>query len=106
MTASASMPHPESLETAPRELREHRRAANRMPRPIPVWANLPSMLDWCDRARACCAEPEPEATKAAEWLLDNDYQLQRAVLQVREDLLLEFYRQRETFDGHAFNSSR
>ena len=92
MTASASIPHPELLETAARELREHHRAANRMPRPIPVWASLPSMLDWRDRARACCAEPEPESTKAAEWLLDNDYQLQRAVLQVREDLPLEFYR--------------
>ena len=92
MTASASIPHPELLETAARALREHHRATNRMPRPIPVWASLPSMLDWRDRARACCAEPEPEATKAAEWFLDNDYQVQRAMLQVREDLPLAFYR--------------
>src|SRR5450830_1799526 len=86
MTALVSIPHPELLETAARELRERHRAANRMPRPIPVWANLPSMLDWCDRARACCAEPEPEATKAAEWLLDNDYQVQRVTLPIFQHL--------------------
>ena len=71
MTASASMPHPELLETAARELREHHRAANRMPRPIPVWASLPSMLDWRNRARACCAEPEPEATKIVRWVRER-----------------------------------
>jgi cyclic beta-1,2-glucan synthetase len=50
------------------------------------------MPDWLDHARRRCADPPPDATKAAEWLLDNDYHVRRAVLQVREDMPPAFYR--------------
>ncbi|WP_232404310.1 GH36-type glycosyl hydrolase domain-containing protein [Pseudophaeobacter flagellatus] len=36
--------------------------------------------------------PPPEASKAAEWLLDNEYHVRRAVRQVREDMPPAFYR--------------
>ncbi|KAA9007140.1 cellobiose phosphorylase [Histidinibacterium aquaticum] len=36
--------------------------------------------------------PPPEASKAAEWLLDNEYHVRRAVRQVREDMSPAFYR--------------
>jgi cyclic beta-1,2-glucan synthetase len=62
-----------------------------MPQPIAVWAHIDAMTEWLDRARICCAKPEPEATKAAEWLLDNDYQVLRSVQRIREDLSQAFY---------------
>jgi cyclic beta-1,2-glucan synthetase len=47
---------------------------------------------WLDRARALLADPAPETAKAAEWLLDNDYLVERAIRQIKEDLPPGFYR--------------
>lgn len=49
------------------------------------------MPAWLARARAAAAVAEPDATKAAEWLLDNDYLVQRAVRQIGQDLPPRFY---------------
>ena len=40
---------------------------------------------------AAAASAEPSNSSAAEWLLDNGYQVQRAVLQIAEDLPSGFY---------------
>ena len=91
MNDPASGQHSEPIETAARELRVHHRLATTAPRPIPAWTKIRAMADWLGRARACCADPAPEAAKAAEWLLDNAYRVRRAVRQVRTDLSAEFY---------------
>lgn len=62
------------------------------PEPAPVWRKLSAILPWLDRARHVCADPPPHATKASEWLLDNEFQVRRAIRQVREDLPAAFYR--------------
>src|SRR3546814_2908325 len=49
------------------------------------------MKGWLTKARLAAGKAEPHASSAAEWLLDNDYQIQRAILQIREDLPQEFY---------------
>ena len=83
---------PGPLEAAAGVLRAHHGVCPGRPRAAPVWAELDALSGWLDRARRCCADPPPDATKAAEWLLDNDYHVRRAVRQVREDMPPAFYR--------------
>ncbi len=49
------------------------------------------MPQWLNRACSACADPPPHAEKASEWLLDNEFQVRRAIRQVHEDLPAAFY---------------
>jgi cyclic beta-1,2-glucan glucanotransferase len=82
---------PDQIATTARELREQHRITSHAPQAIAAWQHIDEMAAWLVRARACCAAPEPEATKAAEWLLDNDYQVLRSARQIRQDLPRAFY---------------
>lgn len=62
------------------------------PEPACAWQNISDLLPWLDNAHDYCVKPPPHLTKASEWLLDNEFQLRRAVRQVREDLPASFYR--------------
>lgn len=62
------------------------------PRAVPVWKRLDRVPAWLDEARRFCRAPPPEVSKAAEWLLDNEYHVRRAVRRVREDMPPAFYR--------------
>ena len=59
--------------------------------PIPAWTGLDAGFVWLHDVRCACVEAPPEAGKAAEWLLDNDYQIHRALRQIKEDLPYSFY---------------
>src|SRR3546814_7222896 len=59
--------------------------------PLMAWTRLDAMNGWLTKARLASGKGEPPASSAAEWLLDNYYQFQRAILQIREDLPQEFY---------------
>ncbi|WP_374615045.1 GH36-type glycosyl hydrolase domain-containing protein [Sphingorhabdus sp.] len=59
--------------------------------PLAVWVGLGAAIKWLNSARAACADAPPEASKAAEWVLDNDYQIHRALKQVERDIPSEFY---------------
>lgn len=61
------------------------------PEPAFSWKGLAALLPWLDRARGHCVEPSPHLAKASEWLLDNEFQLRRAIRQVRGDLPASFY---------------
>ncbi|WP_240310973.1 glucoamylase family protein [Altererythrobacter sp. ZODW24] len=78
---------------AARELAAQHIVALQTPDPIPVWDSVPAMRRWLDKARVACTDPPPNASKAAEWLLDNDYQIHRALRQIEQDLPQQFYRQ-------------
>jgi cyclic beta-1,2-glucan synthetase len=80
------------LEAFARELQKHHKVSGRDPQAILAWVELRSLLHWLIQARTAAATAEPDATKAAEWLLDNDYQVQRAVLQIGQHLPAAFYR--------------
>jgi cyclic beta-1,2-glucan synthetase len=80
-----------SLVPAARRLADHHRIAEGAPRAIPAWEALRATRNWLQEARLACAQAPPEAGKAAEWLLDNDYQIDRAIRQIREDLPSSFY---------------
>ncbi len=62
------------------------------PSPVPAWSRLAELPDWLARARPQFVDPPDAAVEAAEWLLDNEHQLRRAVRQVAEDLPAAFYR--------------
>jgi len=62
------------------------------PKAIPVWDLIDRTSDWLNAAREACAHAPSEAGKAAEWLLDNDYQVYRAIRQIKEDLPTSFYK--------------
>lgn len=59
--------------------------------PLPVWAELTSLGKWLQRARDAASVAQVHNAVAAEWLLDNDYHVQRAILQISEDLPASFY---------------
>ncbi|WP_323156764.1 hypothetical protein U0025_08560 [Sphingobium yanoikuyae] len=59
--------------------------------PLPIWAHLDAMKDWLARARQAATQADQRGSAAAEWLLDNDYQIQRAILQIGEGLPKDFY---------------
>src|SRR3546814_3808847 len=64
--------------------------------PLMAWTRLDAMKGWLTKARLAAGKAEPHASSAAEWLLDNDYQIQRAILQIREDLPQEFRSEEHT----------
>src|SRR3546814_8757567 len=59
--------------------------------PLMAWTRLDAMKGWLTKARLAAGKAEPHASSAAEWLLDNDYQIKRAILQIREELPQDFY---------------
>ncbi len=66
---------------------------------LPVYRALPKLSDWLKRARAYCQDPPQDHVRAADWLLDNDYQVARAIRQVEEDLPRDYYRQQPALDA-------
>ncbi|WP_373492156.1 GH36-type glycosyl hydrolase domain-containing protein [Parasphingorhabdus sp.] len=79
------------LERAAADLHNHHKLSDVAPDPVPAWRHIDEAAEWLTRARKCCANAPTDAGKAAEWLLDNDYQVYRAIRQIREDLPSNFY---------------
>ncbi|WOJ93116.1 glucoamylase family protein [Congregibacter variabilis] len=70
---------------------------------LSVYKHLRQMPDWIARIDSYCAAPKPEHSRVADWLLDNDYQVLRAIRQLGEDLPPDFYHQLpvlSTADSH------
>ena len=49
------------------------------------------LLVWLDETVEACQRPTARLERVAGWILDNDYQLRRAVRQIRQDLPRGFY---------------
>ncbi|WP_157220146.1 hypothetical protein [Flavisphingomonas formosensis] len=67
--------------------------------PLASWTGLPAAQAWLDQARRAASKAGPHARPAAEWLLDNDYHVRRAILQIIEDLPERFSRRLPTLAG-------
>ena len=87
------------LQRAATDLSNHQRLSDGSPDPIPAWQHIDDAVEWLTRARQSCANAPTEAGKAAEWLLDNDYQIYRAIRQIKEDLPHSFYAKLPALDG-------
>ena len=99
MTAARPEPAPSGLETAAQALHARHVIGDRHPVPVPVWTRLPALRGWLELALAEAATSEPDGAAAAEWLLDNDYQVSRAILQIGEDLPPGFYGRLPALEG-------
>jgi cyclic beta-1,2-glucan synthetase len=72
------------------------------PDAVPAWKEIERAKRWLGSALKAASRAEPAASSAAEWLLDNGFQVQRAILQVMQDLPKGFYhRLRQITDGPA-----
>ncbi|MCO4090335.1 MAG: cellobiose phosphorylase [Sphingorhabdus sp.] len=60
---------------------------------VPAWVEVKNTTRWLRRALEAACQAEPASSSAAEWLLDNAFHVQRAVLLVKQDLPFGFYRQ-------------
>ena len=92
MNLTQSDPPKGLLDVVASQLRERHLLVAGQPGDLPVWLHIDELDAWLQAARTLCLEPAAEVAKAAEWLLDNDYQVQRAARQIGEDLPCEFYR--------------
>jgi cyclic beta-1,2-glucan synthetase len=91
--------HRGPLEAAASELGERYRVTTRAPLPVAVWAHIGAVRAWLKHASSVCANPPSDLSKAAEWLLDNDYQIERTLGQIEKDLPPKFYRRLPRLTG-------
>ncbi|WP_324827694.1 GH36-type glycosyl hydrolase domain-containing protein [Qipengyuania zhejiangensis] len=61
------------------------------PRPVPAWRSIDRLSPWLTKAMEAASLAEPASSPAAEWVLDNGYHIQRAMLLVRDDMPPGFY---------------
>ncbi|MAE97341.1 MAG: cellobiose phosphorylase [Deltaproteobacteria bacterium] len=83
----------DALDLAAAELARSHALAAGPPSPAPSWTSVATAADWLVHVRAELADPESRVAKAAEWLLDNEYLVHRALRQIGQDLPEGFYRQ-------------
>ena len=89
-----------SLELAGAELARRHSISRLPPAPIGILQDHKSAENWLGKVRLACRTPEPEAAKAAEWLLDNDYHVSRALRQIAKDLPSGFFARLPTLADH------
>ena len=90
-----------SVESAARYLSGRHVTVEYEAQAIPALSELLSLRQWLGDARIAAGRSDPATAVAAEWLLDNDYHVQRAILQVREDMPFDFYRRLPALGGSA-----
>lgn len=80
------------LEETARALAVFHGQMSDQPPKLDLYGQMAAMPQWLDAVRSYCLEPEPSHSRAADWLLDNDYQILRAIRRVREDLPANFFK--------------
>ncbi len=93
MSAEGRSLHTGLIQSSAREIARIHRISTEPVTPLASLVGLEKMPSWLERARECLAKPDVTVAKAAEWLLDNAYLVQRAVRQIRDDLPASFYAQ-------------
>ncbi|MBW2282470.1 MAG: hypothetical protein JRG82_17160 [Deltaproteobacteria bacterium] len=81
---------PADLASAAGVLARLHATSDQRPRPLRSLASLPAMSKWVTEAHTILPK-QPAAAKAAEWLMDNGYLVERALRQIREDLPAGYY---------------
>jgi cyclic beta-1,2-glucan synthetase len=77
---------------AARDLQHHLAAEAGRPRPLPLLEHGAALASWFEALRRHTSAETPKAAKAAEWLIDNDFVLRRAIRDVGKDMPARFYR--------------
>jgi cyclic beta-1,2-glucan synthetase len=105
MTAPVDTPHG-AFDAEARALADSHGLSDRPPRAIAALSHLPNVRDWLVRTRAAVADAEGAVAKAAEWLLDNEYIVARAVRQIEKDLPPGFYARLPSLGGSGARRPR
>lgn len=58
---------------------------------LDIYSQANRLTDWLEALRRYCRHPEPSDTRAADWLLDNDYQILRAIRQITDGFPRHFF---------------
>ncbi|WP_112322260.1 GH36-type glycosyl hydrolase domain-containing protein [Oceanibium sediminis] len=66
---------------------------------LDIYRALPALGDWFEDVRAWCADPPASSERSADWILDNDYQIRRALRRLVEGLPRPFYAQLPALAG-------
>ena len=66
---------------------------------LDIYRALPILDDWFEAVRAFYADPPSDHARAADWILDNDYQVRRALRRLDRDLPQHFYDKLPAFKG-------
>ncbi len=88
---AANLPQMEPLRAAASALNQRHQISGLRPAAIPLMRSLRLLPKWFADLQNHCICAKPEASKAAEWLLDNHFQVNRAIRQIKNDLPKEFY---------------
>ncbi|TRD11625.1 cellobiose phosphorylase [Erythrobacter insulae] len=95
-----------SLELAGQELADRHSLSRQRAAPIGLLQDMKSAEKWLEEVRQACRRPDPEAAKAAEWLLDNDYHVSRALRQVAKGVPPGFYRRLPALADEGYSGPR
>lgn len=58
---------------------------------LDIYSHVNLLPEWLDALRRYCRHPCPSHSRAADWLLDNDYQVLRAIRQLTEGFPRSFF---------------
>jgi len=87
----SSWHEPTSLISEAEALARLHAPSDQTPGSIPSLVGLPKISSWLSDAQAVLPE-QPDAAKAAEWLMDNAYVVERAAREIQTDLPRGYYR--------------
>ncbi len=90
---------PGMLEAEARALADRHGLAEGAPQALAALSRLDDVSSWLVRARIVLESSDEALAKAAEWLLDNEYLVARAVRQIQEDLPPGFYARLPSLGG-------
>ena len=88
---AAELPQLEPFQAAANALQQRHQIAGLRPAPIPLVRSLNLLPKCFADLQKHCVSAKPEASKAAEWILDNHFQVNRAIRQIKKDLPKDFY---------------
>ena len=69
------------------------------PEKLDIYRALPALDEWFETVRAYCGIPPSDHARAADWILDNDYQVRRALRHLHKDLPQHLYDKLPAFKG-------
>jgi len=88
---NALNPVPVSIEDIARSFALDCKALDIQPHAIPVYVALGNLDSWLEELLNVMVNANAEQERAAAWVLDNDYQIRRALRQIKKDMPLDFY---------------
>ena len=91
MKAQTQFSDPPSKDDAAKHLARAHILSGAKPSWLAIYRNLRDLPDWLKTTKSYCLDPAPIDVRAADWFLDNDYQIARAIRGLQSDLPKKFY---------------